>query len=261
MFQWSLPQKTIKPTWIPSPPKKNQTLTATLGVATGCNPLHELRWSHVIPLLFSLNVSGLVTPPKLWSVWWSSWWHDGLGFPSAKLEGHGTMRLPQFLDNLSRYCFFLYCQKWFWLIVNIFGCIPDKRCDLRSLAGKSGSFFGFSRLFVYPLRSGGILIGIPKRARSWRPQCSAEIFFKGDEIMTQGDPGDSLFMSSGGITFPSSGVESDRKGLKQLGSLGKNLSSFCWQAFFGNCRSATEFASHLQFRRGDRKEFRRALLA
>ena len=45
------------------------------------------------------------------------------------------------------------------------------------------------------------------------------------------------------------------KGLKQLGSLGKNLSSFCcvtscWQAFFGNCRSATEFASHLQFRRG-----------
>ena len=96
MFQWSLPQKTIKPTWIPSPPKKNQTLTATLGVATGCNPFHELRWSHVIPLLFSLNVSGLVTPPKLWSVWWSSWWHDGLGFPSAKLEGHGTMRVPQF---------------------------------------------------------------------------------------------------------------------------------------------------------------------
>lgn len=34
--------------------------------------------------------------------------------------------------------------------------------------------------------------------------------------MTQGDPGDSLFMSSGGITFPSRGVESDRKGLKQL---------------------------------------------
>lgn len=78
------------------PTQKIKPLLATLGVATGCNPLHELRWSHVIPLLFSLNASGLVTPPKLWSVWWSSWWHDGLGCPSAKLVGHGTMRVPQF---------------------------------------------------------------------------------------------------------------------------------------------------------------------
>lgn len=69
--------------------------------------------------------------------------------------------------------------------------------------------------------------------------------------MTQGDPGDSLFMSSW-HNFPavlSKGFHLEASEMQSFCCV-----TCCWQAFFGNCRSATEFASHLQFRRGDRKQ-------
>lgn len=162
MFQWSLPQKTIKPTWIPPTPKKIKPVLATLGVS---NRLQPVAWVEVEPcdshfsfaqwFRVSDSSKAMISLVEQLMTRWAR-------VSQCKVGRSWYYESAWILDNLSRYWFFLYCQKWFWLIVYIFGCIPDKRCDVRSLCRKKWRFFGFSGLFVNRYVAVAFWLAFPK---------------------------------------------------------------------------------------------------